>query len=74
MKKIEDREEAARRQKESNRAAVAKYQERFKRVNCRFDPSLYDAIVSTGETANSFIIAAVKEKLDKMGIDYENTL
>lgn len=74
MKKIEDREEAERRKKESNRAAVAKYQERFKRVNCRFEPALYKAIVSTGETANSFIIAAVKEKLNKMGIDYENTL
>ena len=74
MRKIEDREEAARRQKESNRAAVAKYQERFKRVNCRFDPALYKAIVSTGESVNSFIIAAVKEKIEKMGVDYENNL
>ena len=74
MKKIEDREEAERRKKESNRAAVAKYQERFKRVNCRFEPALYDAIVTTGESVNSFIIAAVEEKLNKMGIDYEYTL
>jgi predicted HicB family RNase H-like nuclease len=63
MKKIEDREEAARRQKESNRAAVAKYQEKFKRVNCRFDPETYNKIVSTGKSVNAFIIEAVEEKL-----------
>ena len=63
MKKIEDREEAARRQRESNREAVKKYQEKFKRVNCRFDPELYEQIKATGIPVNAFIIEAVKEKL-----------
>ncbi len=63
MKKIEDREEAARRQKESNKAAVAKYQQKFKRINCRFDPELYEEIKKNSKSVNSFIIEAVQEKL-----------
>jgi len=66
MKKIEDRNEAKERQKASNRAAVAKYQEKFKRINCRFEPWLYDEIVSTGQSVNTFIIDACKEKLEKI--------
>lgn len=67
MRKIEDREEAKNRQKASNRAAVAKYQEKFKRVNCRFEPALYDRIVSTGQSVNSFIIKAVENQLKRDG-------
>jgi len=66
MQKIEDRDEAARRQKESNRAAVAKYQQKFKRINCRLDPDLYNEIVATGQSVNTFIIEACKEKLQKI--------
>lgn len=65
MRKIEDREEARERQKASNRAAVAKYQEKFKRVNCRFEPELYEKIAATGQSINSFIIEACKEKLKR---------
>lgn len=65
MRKIEDRKEAAERQRASNRKAVAKYQENFKRVNCRFKPELYEQIIATGQSANSFIIAAVTEKLER---------
>lgn len=69
MKKIEDRSEAERRQRESNRKAVAKYQEQFKRVNCRFTPALYEQIQEkikdSEQSINSFIIEAVEEKLDK---------
>ena len=65
MNKIEDREEAKERQKASNRAAVAKYQEKFKRVNCRFDKDLYAEIVATGQSINSFIIDACREKLER---------
>jgi len=65
MKKIEDREEAKERQRISNRAAVAKYQDKFKRINCRMDKSLYEAIVATGSSVNTFIIAACEEKLKK---------
>ena len=63
MKRIEDREEAARRQRESNRKAVEKYQKNFKRVNCRLAPELYDQMIASGQSANTFIIEAVKEKL-----------
>lgn len=65
MRKIEDREEAKRRQKESNRIAVAKYQEKFKRINCRLDPALYDQIAATGQSVNTFIIEACQEKLKR---------
>lgn len=65
MKKIENREEAKERQKASNRAAVAKYQEKFKRVNCRFDPELYEKIAATGQSINSFIIEACKKRLEE---------
>lgn len=68
MRKIEDREEAKRRQKESNRIAVAKYQEKFKRINCRMDPGLYDQIAATGQSVNTFIIEACEEKLKKNGL------
>ena len=67
MRKIENREEAQERQKASNRAAVSKYQEKFKRVNCRFEPDLYDRIVSTGQSVNSFIIKAVENQLKADG-------
>lgn len=65
MVKIEDRNEAERRKRESNRKAVEKYQKNFKRINCRFEPGLYDEIVATGQSVNSFIIEAVKEKLER---------
>ena len=65
MRKIEDREEAKERRKISTRAAVAKYEKKFKRVNCRFDPELYDRIAATGQSINSFIIEACEEKLKR---------
>ena len=65
MRRIEDREEAAERQRASNRKAVEKYQQNFKRINCRFEPELYEEIIKTGQSANSFIIEAVKEKLER---------
>lgn len=65
MKKIEDRQEAADRQRASNRKAVEKYQKNFKRINCRMDPGLYQQIVETGQSVNSFIVAACEEKLKK---------
>ena len=65
MKKIEDRQEAADRQRASNRKAVEKYQKNFKRINCRLDPGLYQQIIETGQSVNSFIIAACEEKLKR---------
>ncbi len=66
MRKIEDRQEAAERQRESNRKAVKKYQENFKRINCRMDPELYQRIADTGQSVNTFIIEACMEKLERM--------
>jgi predicted HicB family RNase H-like nuclease len=66
MKKIEDRQEAAERQRESNRKAVKKYQENFKRINCRMAPELYQRIADTGQSVNTFIIEACMEKLERM--------
>lgn len=66
MRKIEDRQEAAERQRESNRKAVKKYQESFKRINCRMDPELYQRIADTGQSVNTFIIEACMEKLERM--------
>ena len=63
MKRLEDREEAARRQRESNRKAVQKYQSERKRINCLMTKELYERIVATGQSANSFIIQAIEEKL-----------
>lgn len=63
MQKIEDREEAARRQKESNRAAVKKYQSKWKRINCRMTEDLYKQILDRTDSVNAFIIAACEEKL-----------
>jgi ribosomal protein L18 len=72
MRRIEDREEAKQRKLESNRKAVAKYQGQYKRINCRFEPELYNQIINTGMSTNSFIIEAVKEKLDRMRGSYNN--
>ena len=66
MKKIEDREEARRRKVESQREAVKKYQTKFKRINCRMDPNLYDRIAATGYSVNTFIIEACEEKLKRL--------
>lgn len=66
MNRIEDREKAPRRKRQSNKEAVAKYQQKFKRINCRLDPELYEAITKTGQSANSFIVEAVKEKLARV--------
>ena len=65
MRKIQDREEAKRRRKESMRAAVSRYDKKYKRINCRMSLELYNQIVETGESVNSFIIKAIEERLQK---------
>ena len=67
MRKIEDRDEAKRRQQESNRQAVKKYQSKFKRINCRMTEELYSQIMLHTDSVNSFIIAACEEKLKNEG-------
>ena len=60
---IKDRDEALRRKKENIKAAVRRYDSKFKRINCRLEPELYNKIVQTGQSVNSFIVEAIKEKL-----------
>ncbi len=60
-----NREEAKRRRVESTRKAVKKYEENFKRINCRLEPELYERIRETGMSFNSFVVEAVREKLDR---------
>ena len=63
---IKDREEALRRKKENIKAAIRRYDMKFKRINCRLEPELYEKIVQTGQSVNSFIVEAVNEKLGSM--------
>ena len=52
--------------KESNRKAVQKYQSKFERINCRLPLGTRERIEKTGyQSANSFIISAIMEKLEK---------
>ena len=66
---IKNREEALRRKKENIRQAIRRYEKKFKRINCRLDPKLYEEILQTGMSVNSFICNAVAEKLERMKED-----
>lgn len=51
---------------EAQRKAVYKYDDKFERVNCRFEPGTKDRIKKTGyKSINKFIISAVMEKLNR---------
>jgi predicted HicB family RNase H-like nuclease len=69
MKKIKDREEAERRKRESHRKAVEKYEQNFKRINCRFESELFEQIQEkikgSEQSVNTFIIEAVTEKIER---------
>ncbi len=48
----------------AQREAIKRYDEKFERINCRFDPGTRKRIEDLGyKSANSFIIMAVEEKL-----------
>ena len=44
---------------EAQRKAIAKYEENFKRINCRLTPEMYQRIQSTGKSANTVIVEAL---------------
>ncbi len=51
---------------EAQRKAVYKYDDKFERVNCRFQKGTKDRIEKVGyNSVNSFIVSAVMEKLEK---------
>ncbi len=51
---------------EAQRRAVANYQEKVDRVNCRFPKGTKQRIEATGSTINAFIIQAVEKELDRL--------
>ncbi len=51
---------------EAQRKAVYKYDDKFERVNCRFQKGTKDRIEKVGyNSVNAFIVSAVMEKLEK---------
>lgn len=54
---------------EAQRRAVANYQDKVDRVNCRFPKGTKARIEATGSSINAFIIDAVEEKLDSLKRD-----
>lgn len=55
---------------EAQRRAVANYQEKVDRVNCRFPKGTKQRIEATGSTINAFIIMSVEKELER--IEREN--
>lgn len=51
---------------EAQRRAVANYQEKVDRVNCRFPKGTKQRIEATGSTINAFIIQAVEKELHRL--------
>lgn len=51
---------------EAQRRAVANYQEKVDRVNCRFPKGTKQRIEATGSTINAFIIKAVEKELERI--------
>lgn len=47
------------------RKAIDKYEEKFERVNCRFDKGTLERIKKLGYSSNSFIRLAVAERLER---------
>lgn len=51
---------------EAQKKAIYKYDDKFERVNCRFEAGTKQRIEKTGyKSINKFIVSAVMEKLEK---------
>lgn len=51
---------------QAQRKAIYKYDDKFERVNCRFEVGTKERIKKVGyKSVNTFIISAVMEKLEK---------
>ena len=50
---------------EAKRKANQRYNDKFERVNCRFNEGTLDRIKKLGYSANNFIRLAVAEKLER---------
>lgn len=51
---------------QAQRAAVARYDQKLDRINCRLPKGTADRIRKTGDSLNGFIVSAVLEKLDRI--------
>lgn len=51
---------------DAQRKAIYKYDDKFERVNCRFEVGTKEKILNAGYTINDFIKLAVKEKLERI--------
>lgn len=58
---------------EAQRRAVANYQEKVDRVNCRFPKGTKQRIEATGESINGFIIRSVLAELERLEAITEQT-
>ena len=58
---------------EAQRRAVANYQEKVDRVNCRFPKGTKHRIEATGESINGFIIRSVLAELERLEGKAEQT-
>jgi hypothetical protein len=50
---------------DAKRKAIYKYDEKWERINCRFETGTKTRIEKLGYTANNFIKLAVAEKLER---------
>ena len=50
---------------EARRRAVYKYDDKFERVNCRFEVGTKERVKKLGYSINNFIKLAVAEKLER---------
>jgi len=50
---------------EAKRRAIYNYDDKFERVNCRFDKGTIERIKKLGYSANNFIKLAVADKLER---------
>lgn len=50
---------------DAQRKAIYKYDEKFERINCRFEKGTKEVIESLGYSVNAFIRLAVQEKVER---------
>jgi hypothetical protein len=58
-------EQKERKTSEAKRKAIYKYDDKWERVNCRFEVGTKERIEKLGYSANNFIKLAIAEKLDR---------
>ena len=50
---------------DAQRKAIYKYEDKFERVNCRFEKGTKETIENLGYSVNAFIRLAVQEKVER---------